>query len=237
MILLTALVYVADYLGFGTLVAVLRQLEIASNEAEVARKESEKLLAELQIAHEQLQVYTVQAEELAVAAERNRMARELHDSVTQSLHSSTLMAAAGQRLADEGDLERTKHYLTRLGEISQQALKEMRLMVYELRPLALRQVGLAGALQHGVKGQMVLWIALIAVPFGLVGTYFGMMAGSSMQSLHIRRIFGVLMLLIGIKLLLLPHGWGVLAEPDSGVDDEARLVATEPARPDSDDAS
>jgi signal transduction histidine kinase len=148
MVLLTALVYVASYLGFGTLMAVLKQLEIARNEAEEAHKESEELLAELQIAHEQLQAYTAQAEEMAVAAERNRLARELHDSVTQSLHSSTLMAAAGHRLADEGDLERTKHYLTRLGEISQQALREMRLMVYELRPLALRQVGLVGALQQ-----------------------------------------------------------------------------------------
>jgi signal transduction histidine kinase len=148
MVLLTALMYVASYLGFGTLVAVLSQLEIARNEAEAAHRNSERLLAELQIAHDQLQAYTAQAEELAVAAERSRMARELHDSVTQSLHSSALMAAAGQRLADEGDLERTKHYLTRLGEISQQALKEMRLMVYELRPLALRQVGLVGALQQ-----------------------------------------------------------------------------------------
>ena len=51
-------------------------------------------------------------------------------------------------MAGAGDLERTRHYLTRLGEISQQALKEMRLLVYELRPLALRQVGLVGALQQ-----------------------------------------------------------------------------------------
>jgi signal transduction histidine kinase len=83
-----------------------------------------------------------------VAEERSRLARDLHDSVTQSLHSSTLMAEAGQRLAGAGDLERTSHYLTRLSEISQQALKEMRLLVHELRPLALRQVGLVGALQQ-----------------------------------------------------------------------------------------
>jgi signal transduction histidine kinase len=89
-----------------------------------------------------------QAQQVAVVEERQRLARELHDSVTQSLHSSTLMAEAGQRLAGRGDLERTRHYLARLGEISQQALKEMRLMVYELRPLALRQVGLVGALQQ-----------------------------------------------------------------------------------------
>ena len=51
-------------------------------------------------------------------------------------------------MAGAGDLERTRHYLARLGKISQQALKEMRLLVYELRPLALREVGLVGALQQ-----------------------------------------------------------------------------------------
>jgi len=103
--------------------------------------------AQIGVAVENAQLYE-QAQRVAVVQERQRLARELHDSVTQSLHSSTLMAEAGQRLAGAGDLERTKHYLMRLGEISQQALKEMRLLVYELRPLALRKAGLVGALQQ-----------------------------------------------------------------------------------------
>jgi signal transduction histidine kinase len=89
-----------------------------------------------------------QAEQLAVVRERERLARELHDSVTQSLYSLTLLAEAGRRLAGAGDLERVAGYLDRLGEISQQALKEMRLLVYELRPLVLKREGLAGALQQ-----------------------------------------------------------------------------------------
>ncbi|MGD1992726.1 MAG: GAF domain-containing protein [Anaerolineae bacterium] len=88
-----------------------------------------------------------QTEQLAVVRERERLARELHDSVTQSLYSVTLLAEAGQRLAADGDLTRVQGYLDRLGEISQQALKEMRLLVYELRPLVLRREGLVGALQ------------------------------------------------------------------------------------------
>jgi signal transduction histidine kinase len=84
----------------------------------------------------------------AVLEERNRLARDLHDSVTQSLHGSTLLAEAGQRVAEAGDLERTKGYLTRLGEISQQALKEMRLLVFELRPLALDEGTLEEALRQ-----------------------------------------------------------------------------------------
>jgi PAS domain S-box-containing protein len=89
-----------------------------------------------------------QVREAAVLEERARLARELHDSVTQSLFSMTLLAEAGQRLARAGDLERVQTYLGRLGETSQQSLKEMRLLVYELRPLVLERVGLVGALQQ-----------------------------------------------------------------------------------------
>ncbi len=85
---------------------------------------------------------------LAVLEERNRLARELHDSVTQSLYSLTLFAETGRRLAGSGDLEGAKDYLGQLGETSQQALKEMRLLVYQLRPVALEQEGLAGALRQ-----------------------------------------------------------------------------------------
>jgi signal transduction histidine kinase len=99
------------------------------------------------IAVENARLYE-QAQQTAVMEERQRMARELHDSVTQSLHGSTLLTEAAKRLANAGDLERTIGYLTRLGEISQQALKEMRLLVYELRPLALKEVTLTEALQQ-----------------------------------------------------------------------------------------
>jgi len=64
-----------------------------------------------------------------VIKERQRLAGELHDSVTQSLYSLTLLAEAGRRLANAGDLKRVQTYLIRLGETAQQALKEMRLLV------------------------------------------------------------------------------------------------------------
>jgi len=72
----------------------------------------------------------------------------LHDSVTQSLYSLTLFAKASQRLARSGDIERANEYLKQVGDTAQQALKEMRLLVYELRPLMLEKVGLIGALQQ-----------------------------------------------------------------------------------------
>ncbi|MCP4166733.1 MAG: hypothetical protein GY759_12700 [Chloroflexi bacterium] len=127
---------------FGGYRLRVRNLEARERELESLIEERTAELMETQEALRQSEL------EKAITEERNRLARELHDSVTQSLHSSTLLAEAGQRLAGSGDVERARGYLIRLGEISQQALKEMRLLVYELRPLALRGVGLVGALQQ-----------------------------------------------------------------------------------------
>jgi len=141
---------------FVTVRLRIRNVETRSRELESLVTERTAKLSQTNLLLEQEITERQQAEaELAqraaadaVVEERNRLARELHDSVTQSLHGSTLMAEAGQRLAAAGDLERAKGYLARLGEISQQALKEMRLLVYELRPLALAEINLTEALQQ-----------------------------------------------------------------------------------------
>jgi signal transduction histidine kinase len=87
-----------------------------------------------------------QAELSAAMAERNRLARELHDSVTQSLYTVTLYAEAANRmLAAEKNIEASQH-LRELRNTAQEALREMRLLIFELRPLALEKIGLASAL-------------------------------------------------------------------------------------------
>jgi PAS domain S-box-containing protein len=106
-----------------------------------------------------------QAERAAVIEERERLSRELHDSVTQSLYGLTLFAEAGDNLVDAGDLEAVKHNLVRMGETAQQALKEMRLLVYELRPLDLEREGLIGALHQrlsAVEGRVNIKARLVA---------------------------------------------------------------------------
>jgi signal transduction histidine kinase len=102
------------------------------------------------IAIENAQLYR-QSEQLATLRERQRLARELHDSVTQSLYSLVLVAEAGRRLAGSGDLQRVEQVVRRLGEIGQQALKEMRLLVYQLRPSALQSEGWIRALQQRLE--------------------------------------------------------------------------------------
>jgi signal transduction histidine kinase len=88
-----------------------------------------------------------QAEQAAALAERSRLARELHDSVTQSLYSVTLYAEAAARLLDEGNRQTAADYLRELRDTGQEALREMRLLIFELHRPALGEGGLAAALQ------------------------------------------------------------------------------------------
>jgi signal transduction histidine kinase len=132
------------YLAGLLLVAYFSNLMISANEA---RLESDQLLAQLQQAHRQLQDYAGQAEELATAKERNRLARELHDSVAQTLYGLNLQAEAASRKLTEGQTDEVVGYLREIRESSQQTLKEARLLIFELRQPILEKEGLASALR------------------------------------------------------------------------------------------
>lgn len=90
------------------------------------------------------------AQDVATLEERQRLARELHDSVTQALFSMTLHARTAQmQLANEGiglehPLART---VEQLNTLTQGALAEMRALIFELRPGALQEEGLVVALR------------------------------------------------------------------------------------------
>jgi len=88
------------------------------------------------------------AEGARIAQERQRLARDLHDAVTQSIYSLTLFAEAARDMGQAGRIDRTLDYLERIGRTAHQALKEMRLLIYQLRPSALQSAGLVNALQQ-----------------------------------------------------------------------------------------
>jgi signal transduction histidine kinase len=88
------------------------------------------------------------AEEIAITGERLRLARDLHDSVTQSLYSVMLLAEASRQRALSGDLSTLENELSHLREAAQQALREMRLLVFELVPSSLEELGLIEAIQQ-----------------------------------------------------------------------------------------
>ena len=84
---------------------------------------------------------------LAVVEERNRLARDLHDSVTQSLFSMNLTIEAARMLLDR-DTAAAARQLTQLRERTQQTLAEMRDLIHSLRPTELAEQGLVVALRR-----------------------------------------------------------------------------------------
>jgi signal transduction histidine kinase len=91
------------------------------------------------------------AREVAVLEERQRLARDLHDSVSQSLYSLSLFSRAGREAAEDGDTPRLTYSLTEIERTTLAALREMRLLLYELRPADLEQGGLIPALELRLK--------------------------------------------------------------------------------------
>ena len=92
-------------------------------------------------------------EGLAAAEERNRLARELHDSVSQTIFSMTLTSQAARMLM-ESDPPRAVSLLDHLQTLSHNALAEMRTLIQELRPHSVVQNGLVPALHKQVKDRM-----------------------------------------------------------------------------------
>ncbi|MHB1295520.1 MAG: histidine kinase [Anaerolineae bacterium] len=103
-----------------------------------------------------------QAQRLAVMEERNRLARELHDSIAQSLYAMGLYARAAGRMLADGQQQTAAEHMQVLGDTAQSALREMRLLVFDLRSPQL-QDGLAAALQarlDAVEGRAGLMACL-----------------------------------------------------------------------------
>jgi signal transduction histidine kinase len=83
------------------------------------------------------------------ALERQRIARDLHDSVSQSLFSTTLHVRTAQRALEQEQLDTTGpvgEELREIGQLTRGALAEMRALILELRPGALAEEGLVAAL-------------------------------------------------------------------------------------------
>lgn len=79
--------------------------------------------------------------------ERLRLARNLHDSVIQAIYGITLYTEASLRLLSTGDSATASFYMCEIQETAMEALQEMRLLIFELRPPILEREGIVCALR------------------------------------------------------------------------------------------
>ena len=91
-----------------------------------------------------------QLESKAALEERHRLARELHDSVSQALFSLTLQTRAVELslTADESDVALALRGIAQIRDLTRGALAEMRALIFQLRPDALHEEGLVSALRR-----------------------------------------------------------------------------------------
>ncbi len=108
----------------------------------------ELLAAHAAIAIENARLYE-RSRELSIVEERNRLARELHDSVTQRLFGVALAAESASTLL-ERDRAAAATELRRVSELARGAMEELRAVVFELRPASLEAEGLATVLRKHV---------------------------------------------------------------------------------------
>jgi len=93
------------------------------------------------------EILAQRAKEEAAAAERNRLARDLHDAVSQTLFSASIIAEVLPRLWERNQNEGRRR-LDEIRQLSRGALAEMRTLLLELRPAALVEIELSDLLHQ-----------------------------------------------------------------------------------------
>ena len=130
-------------LNYGGLCFLLGGYAHQVGQAQRARRHNQRLLGELQATYRQLQGYAAQAEDLAAEQERGRLARELHDSVTQTVFSMNLTVQSACLLL-ERDPGRAAGQLERLEELAASAMREIQALISQLRPTPAAHLAVEG---------------------------------------------------------------------------------------------
>jgi PAS domain S-box-containing protein len=94
-------------------------------------------------------IYSDRQRQLAIALEeRQRLVHDLHDSVTQKLYALVQLTEAAQASLETGTKAQSVQVVSRIGEFARQALKEMRLFLFEMKPVDLEHEGLVSVLHQ-----------------------------------------------------------------------------------------
>jgi PAS domain S-box-containing protein len=100
-----------------------------------------------------------------VSSERQRLMRDLHDSVSQKLYGLVTMTEAAQAALEAGSPIDPSEIMPRIGENARQAVKEMRLFLYQMQPVDVENDGLISLLHHrlaAVEGRADIKARLLA---------------------------------------------------------------------------
>jgi signal transduction histidine kinase len=92
-----------------------------------------------------------QAQAAAVTSERLRLARDLHDSVAQTLYTIQLFSEASSMAYSAGKVDLVIQYLNEIQTIAREAHTDLRVLIYELHPPILSEIGLAAALKNRIE--------------------------------------------------------------------------------------
>ena len=119
----------------------------STRRAQIVQIRQQQLMRELREANHQLESYSQQVRQLAAERERQHLARELHDSVTQTIFSMTLTTQSALLLLDR-DRQQVAEQLHRLNQLVQSALADIQMLVSELASEARAGSGFVAKLQQ-----------------------------------------------------------------------------------------
>jgi signal transduction histidine kinase len=137
---------------FGSIIVFLASYSLTTRRAQEATSQSQSLGQQLQEANLQLEQYADTQKKLSVVRERQRLARELHDSVTQTIFSMTLTTQSALLLLDKNP-ERIGSQCERLTQLAQSAMAEMQTLISELDSEHVTGSGLVTALRQHLTSQ------------------------------------------------------------------------------------
>jgi signal transduction histidine kinase len=127
--------------------AVALILSLAIVRQERAKQRIQTLYDDLRVAHGELQVLHKEARQAAVAEERNRLAREIHDSLAHYLTVANVQLEAAEKLGAER-AEAALEHVGRARRLTLDCLQDVRRSVASLRAATLEELTLEGSLQQ-----------------------------------------------------------------------------------------
>ncbi len=130
---------------------LLGTLAYFTQRAETARSDNLRLAQELRLARRELEKYARQVEELAAEKTRILLARELHDSVTQTVFSMNLAVEAARLLLSKGPAAEARQ-LERVQGLAESAISEIGKLVSQSGPPSGKDQGFAGVIRRLAAG-------------------------------------------------------------------------------------